>query len=1334
MRTTRTPAIICSCLAILLGLTAQAHAQWVQSSRANNIAYFLFGAGPRLERFCLTNSQWLAPISLPSVYGTPTAFAADADGLYVAYGLSVKRYDLNGGKETHLMSAQDPVQGIFTDGNLILLNHSVSLYARLTSLSKSNNAVIDQVENYINALGGASIARSRNKLFGRSMGISPADITYVTYQDDGTFAGGGDSRYHGDYPGAQRTWVFPGDTKVVDDAGIVYTTDDLTYVGSFGGTIRDLDFYGADVPVVLQGSRLTAFTRALLPTGSFDLPVEPKTIYVADTNVLAFTFDTGQTNGIRVDIVPLSQLHPPVPGQPIDPRGLAYTPDATFLDKNGVLYFLSSANQSLFRWDTSNQTYLATIPLVGSAHFAAYSDVNHKVYLAYRTGLIQQVDLNSTNLQETPFATLPSAPWGLATADSYVFAADDSGAWGTHYTFDPAGNLVSSEDWNYYSTEYIWSRARQKMYFFRDDTSPNDLLWEQINADGLSYTNLPAGGIGAYMDSPLHDSAGFTHPIRVSPDGTVVVLGSGAVHDATTLARFGYGLANSITDAAWVNGKLSTIRSVSSVAQLQQWSGFYYSPGAVRQFSGQAFRLLELGSNRLVAVCLQQGIPMSYVLDADFHIIAPPVLAAPADVAATILSTSNVNLSWDDVVGEETYTIERKTGSAGAWAQIGTAPTDSTNYLDSTVTTGVIYTYRVFACNGSQSSAASADVAAEMNVPPTPTNLAAVKLSHSAIQLSWDDVKNESAYCLQRQTGDSVIRETVAILPADTVTYTDADLSPNTRYTYRILATNRLGSSLPSSAASATTDAVLPTAPYFVEATAIGPQNVHLYWLSGSYADGYVIERRSNSLEAWSFLTHVGADVTSFNDTSVAPATTYAYRLYATNSLGTSGYSTVAYTTTPQLPAPPAAVPFVISSPCSSNAIAVFWIGSADASCYLLESKSALGAWTQIARVPREITYFTDTGLLAGTYYSYRVKVLNDEGVASDYSPVTTSQTLASDPADSSKISYSGSYNGLFFESDEVRLSSAGSFSLKISARATYSGLIQLQGRRYPISGCFKALQASNIIRRSGTNWLVLSLRAGSEGQIAGVLSDGDWTAILQADRAGSYSRAKPAPNAGLYTLVIPNETENASAPAGHSYGTIKVTQTGVMSFAGTLSDGTKISQSVPLSEQGNWPLYASLYSGHGLVMGALRFETGSGADVSGTVDWIKHADRKSRSYPNGFTNLCAAIGSAYAVPDASATVLGCANAQLDIAGGNLPSVSAAFAIKGNGQTVCRTSNRFSLRFSKATGAFTGSLHHPRTGRLLSFGGVVLQSSSSAYGFVLTGDSSSSVSLKSLEE
>lgn len=960
--------VLCVLLIVLGHVTG--FAQWAQSARNGEVAYFLFGTSPRLERYSLSSNQWLAPIKLPTIYGTATAFALDADTLFVAYGQSVKRYTLSGSNELHVINTPDPVREIFIDGNVVLLNRSTSLYARLTSIDKSNNGVITQFENYIDALGGASFAPSINKIFGRSMGISPSDITYVSYNDDGTFVGGGDSPHHGDYPGASRTWVFPSETKVVDDSGTVYSTANLSRLNSFGGSITDLDFYGTNIPVVLRGSNLVAYSAALLPAGSYTLPVNPKTIHVVGTNVVAFTWDAASTNEIRVDSVPLALLNPPTPGQAIDPNGLSYTPDATFLDTNGVLYLLSKTHQSLFRWDCSNQVYLSTIPLLDSPSYAAYSAQSHKVYLAYSSGLIRHLDLSATNLYETPFAILATWPRGLATAEQYVFAMDSSGAWGTHYTFAPDGNLLDSVDWNYYSSEFIWSKVRRRMYFLRDDTSPNDLHSEGISEDGQ---------ISGAMESPLHTSEGFYHPIRVSPDGMIVVLGSGLLHDATTLSRLALNLGNSINDAAWVDGQLRTIRTISGVAQLQEWKAPNYGLGKIRQLPGAAHRLMELGPGRLLAICLMGSAPSFYVLDGQFNVIPPPNLAPPTGVAAGVASSSMITLAWTDTTGEETYSIERKTGASGNWQPVGTAATSATNFVDASVLAGNTYFYRVIALNGGQSSSPSAETTAVLMAPSTPTNIAAQALSSSSIRVTWNDVLYETGYYLEMKSGLSGTWSGLAV-PGGTTSYTHTGLYANTEYSYRVTANNGMGASAVSAVVTAKTHPVPPTTPVLYSASATGPTAVALYWSNASYEDGYVIDRRSGTNTAWVYLASVAADFTSFTDLSVSPSTFYQYRVSATNILGGSGYSSSNGVTTPQIPAP--ATPATLTArPLSVSSVFLTWSDVSFESGYRVERYwEGTNGWKVVAVLPANTNTFTDTGLVEGVQYWYRVQATNQFG------------------------------------------------------------------------------------------------------------------------------------------------------------------------------------------------------------------------------------------------------------------------------------------------------------------------------------------------------------------
>lgn len=578
----------------------------------NDVGYFFDSSSNIVGRYDIPKKNWLASVTLQNTTSGPTVAHVDSDGIYAGFGQAIYRYKSDGTGRTHLINLQSPAIAIHSDGNLLFLNHSISLYSRFVSINKNNNTVIDSVETYIYSLSGSSIAPSLNTLYGRSIGISPPDITYQAYDDNGRFISKkGDSPYHGSYPDATRTWVFPDETKVVDDAGIIYATSNLTYSNRLS-RIQDIDFLGGQLPFVLFGKDVVAYSRTFLPTGSVSLATNANKIFVSNDSVIVFFEDNTVSFGYRTQSIPLSDFNPPDPNGPIDPTGLAYTPDWLAVSAQGRVLLLSKTHQNIFRWNPTTQTYDQSIGLLGSPSYAAYQRSSDTIYVLYSSGLIYQIDLKVANPKEIPFSRLPGTPLGLSVADDFVFAADDSGAWNSHYVISPQGTIISSRDWNYFSRDYVWSTVNRRMYFFRDDTSPNDLLYESIDASGQ---------LQQPVDSPYHDSVGWTHPIRLSPDGSVVALGSGMLVDASTLQKKTYALGNGFADATWFAGRLLSVRTIAGIPQLQEWVGPTYELSEVKQWdNGSAFSVRAITSKRLLVTNISQsGIPNFTILDTELN-------------------------------------------------------------------------------------------------------------------------------------------------------------------------------------------------------------------------------------------------------------------------------------------------------------------------------------------------------------------------------------------------------------------------------------------------------------------------------------------------------------------------------------------------------------------------------------------------------------------------------------------------------------------------------------------------------------------------------------------
>lgn len=961
---------------LVLGTVHVRADDWLSTERVGDVLHFFVSTPAKIERYDLATRTWLAPVVLPSTRGALSAAAVDGGSFFVAYDQSVYRYDATGGAEQQVLTAPDAVQSLFIDGNVLLVNHSGGLYARVISVNKTTLAQIATFERYIDSMHGASISRENKRLLGVSQGISPADVTYVEYRADGTFVGGGGSPHHGEYTIGDRTWVFPGGTRFADSAGHVYHSANLTHALSFDGAVTDLDFVGSDVPVVLSTNILTAYTNTLRPAGSRTLAHEGKAIAVTGDEVLVFRPLVGP--GIGIESVLLDDLDAPSPGAPADPVGLPFIPDDVFVDDVGVLHLLSRAHQSIFRWDSGSQAFLSSIPLLAAPDFVAYSAENDSIYTAYPSGLIRRIDLDVAPWVEVSFAQLPSAPRGLAAADGYLFAVDNSGSWDTHRTYSRTGTLVSTAGGNDYSRHYVWSSANQKMYFFRDNLSPNDLHWRQINANGSVYTGLIRGALGTKMESPLHTSTGFTYPIRVSPSGGLVVLGSGVMHDGQTLDLVSSALGNSFTDGAWGSDGFYSVRADSGATQFQQWLSPTYGAGATRQVPGTPGHLLALPGSRLLGIThAENGLPAFYVLNQQLQVLAPSTLAAPSGLAAAVATASRVDLTWGDISGETAYTVERRLLPAGTWTALGSTTTSRTSFADNSPIVGNSYAYRVTATNGGLSSIPSAEVEVVFDVPARPA-LSGTVLGAAQIKLDWAPAARAAGYVLERRLGADGAWTTVATFAGSALSHTDATVASNTAYAYRLVATNLLGSSLASDVVSLTTPQIPPSAPTLAFISGVGHSSVPLNWTSAARVETYRVERAPSASGPWATVATLTAPASNYIDFTVSPAMTYVYRIVALNSVG-SATSNNRFATTPQLPLPtaPAALE---ASVLSATEIRLSWTDAGDESSYRVERRVGEVAWSTVATLPANTVTVVDGTVSVGVFYTYRVVAVNARG------------------------------------------------------------------------------------------------------------------------------------------------------------------------------------------------------------------------------------------------------------------------------------------------------------------------------------------------------------------
>ena len=187
--------------------------------------------------------------------------------------------------------------------------------------------------------------------------------------------------------------------------------------------------------------------------------------------------------------------------------------------------------------------------------------------------------------------------------------------------------------------------------------------------------------------------------------------------------------------------------------------------------------------------------------------------------------------------------------------------------------------------------------------------------------------------------------------------------------------------------------------PSSVAATAAGSNQVDLSWVDNSDNEtGFRIERSING-DGYSFLGNVGANVTSFSDTSLSPNTTYQYRVRAENSVGNSAYATSNPVTTDDV-SPNSPSNFVVTA-ISSNRVDLNWDDNSDNETqFRIERRlGTSGSFGFLANVAADVTNYGDIGRSPNTTYQYRVRAENSVG----NSAYATSNSVTTDdvPPDS---------------------------------------------------------------------------------------------------------------------------------------------------------------------------------------------------------------------------------------------------------------------------------------------------------------------------------------------
>ena len=192
-------------------------------------------------------------------------------------------------------------------------------------------------------------------------------------------------------------------------------------------------------------------------------------------------------------------------------------------------------------------------------------------------------------------------------------------------------------------------------------------------------------------------------------------------------------------------------------------------------------------------------------------------------------------------------------------------------------------------------------------IPLAPTNLSAVAVDTTQVNLTWtDNSTNEAGYKVQRKIAGGIFAD-IASTAADMSIYSDFGLTSNTTYTYRVYAYNTAGNSLQySNEVTVTTNrstslsSLTTTAVSSISTTsAMSGGNITSDGGSAITFRGVCWSTSANPTIALSTKTVDGTGTGSFTSsmTGLTLFTTYHVRAYATNTVGTAYGSDIEFTT-----------------------------------------------------------------------------------------------------------------------------------------------------------------------------------------------------------------------------------------------------------------------------------------------------------------------------------------------------------------------------------------------------------------------------------------------------
>lgn len=375
---------------------------------------------------------------------------------------------------------------------------------------------------------------------------------------------------------------------------------------------------------------------------------------------------------------------------------------------------------------------------------------------------------------------------------------------------------------------------------------------------------------------------------------------------------------------------------------------------------------------------------------------SPP--SAPIALTISNLGPTSLTLYWGASTGAApiTYTVQYQVSGASSWTVVASGLTGLSDVVNG-LTPSTTYVFSVIATNPggtAQSSPYTVITPAVAIAPSAPQALRTNSVSVNTITLYWQasatgtlPITYQAQYRVAGQPnwinfGTASGQTTAAI----------TNLTANTAYELRVVATNSAGQT-PSAQiqAQTTTTGIPPSSPTLTIAS-VTPNSATLTWTASPSGDApitYQPEYQAVGQNSWSSSGSPIAGLTA-TVSNLVPGATYNFRVVALNSFGSSvSPDAVAATVLPATPpgAPGTPTAWIITP----TSVSLTWTPSATGSGpiqYTIQYVPHGQANWISAGASSTANANTALGLTPNVDYDFRIQAANNAGVS--YSPILT--------------------------------------------------------------------------------------------------------------------------------------------------------------------------------------------------------------------------------------------------------------------------------------------------------------------------------------------------------